>query len=439
MNVFSAGGGNLAVASANGHQRLSVSVSLLRSELDWRGVHTRLFSPFSLEHIGVLLLFLAVHQIGLNAQITSHPGSTHQMGGSCGNLHDTNGQFCCGGTLGALVSDGTKQYILSNNHVLGLLGASSTGDPISQPGLVDNSCQSGRTVANLTLSLPLSPTATAPQFDAAIAEVIPGELDSSGSILNLGVPGPSPVTPVKNLKVTKMGDATGVTTGTIQQTVANLNIGYSDSCRPNAPTIPLQNLMIIQGDNQTPFSAQGDSGSLIVTTAGHNPVGLLVAGNGTVTAAQPIADVLGALSNSLGKPLSVVSAAQPTSAFRVQAAPVMSPAFQRLIEAKDRLWASVRHDPSVVGVSVTLRPGNANWLEIVVYVRENTNFQSLAERLGGFGIFHPQGTQATNRTTWFLGHRVQIVETAPFMAYGKATSPADGGCSGASPDRPRKQ
>jgi hypothetical protein len=41
------------------------------------------------------------------------------------------------GTLGAFVSDNDKDCILSNNHVLALMGAARLGDPIYQPGRPD--------------------------------------------------------------------------------------------------------------------------------------------------------------------------------------------------------------------------------------------------------------------------------------------------------------
>ena len=41
------------------------------------------------------------------------------------------------GTLGVRVTDGTKVYALSNNHVFAGVNTASIGDPIIQPGDVD--------------------------------------------------------------------------------------------------------------------------------------------------------------------------------------------------------------------------------------------------------------------------------------------------------------
>src|SRR5215218_403678 len=67
-------------------------------------------------------------------------GANHQkrntnFGVSGGNVKDISRRFCCSGTLGALITDGTTQYVLSNNHVLGLADKAAVGDDVSQPGL----------------------------------------------------------------------------------------------------------------------------------------------------------------------------------------------------------------------------------------------------------------------------------------------------------------
>src|SRR5262245_50014202 len=61
------------------------------------------------------------------------------LGTSGGNINDISKGFCYGGTLGALVTDGTNQFVLSNNHVLARTNAASLGEDIIQPGLIDQS------------------------------------------------------------------------------------------------------------------------------------------------------------------------------------------------------------------------------------------------------------------------------------------------------------
>lgn len=112
--------------------------------------------------------------------------STTFLGSSGGNQNDSmtsgNTIFCCGGTLGSLVTRGGTSYILSNNHVLARddLGAvtsgTTPGDNIIQPGLADANCDQGifEIIANLSQFYNLE-SGTAPKVDAAIAQ--PGNLE----------------------------------------------------------------------------------------------------------------------------------------------------------------------------------------------------------------------------------------------------------------------
>src|SRR5258705_8278742 len=82
-----------------------------------------------------------------------------KLGTSGGNVDDTSGRFCCGGTLGSLLIRNGSFYILSNNHVLARSDEAVPGEPISQPGIVDANCSTVgmNTVANLTSFVPLQP------------------------------------------------------------------------------------------------------------------------------------------------------------------------------------------------------------------------------------------------------------------------------------------
>src|SRR5262245_9142444 len=80
----------------------------------------------------------------------NHQGRNMHFGVSGGNVNDITKRFCCSGTLGSLVTDGTNQYVLSNNHVLALSGKGSPGDDVSQPGRIDVGCALPPIVADLT-------------------------------------------------------------------------------------------------------------------------------------------------------------------------------------------------------------------------------------------------------------------------------------------------
>src|SRR5262245_22614175 len=80
------------------------------------------------------------------------------FGVSGGNAKDISTLFCCSGTLGSLVTDGSGLFILSNNHVLARTDSASLNENISQPGLVDNQCRVNPTVDKLTALLSLTST-----------------------------------------------------------------------------------------------------------------------------------------------------------------------------------------------------------------------------------------------------------------------------------------
>src|SRR5271165_5579006 len=91
-----------------------------------------------------------------------------QPGCSVG-FQDPANQFVMAGTFGALVSDKTGSYILSNNHVLADEDRLPPGSPIFQPGLLDGGNSNTDQIAELTRAVTLQVTAPN-QVDCAIAK-----------------------------------------------------------------------------------------------------------------------------------------------------------------------------------------------------------------------------------------------------------------------------
>ncbi len=242
------------------------------------------------------------------------------LGVSGGNSNDSNNSAasstCCGGTLGALVSRSGNQYVLSNSHVLARDDAAAIGEPIIQPSLIDSSCSAtgAATVANLSQFVNLeNPGSAAPLVDAALAEVVSGRVDSLGTILELGgatngslqADGPphggAGVTPaeavstVHNGLVAKSGRSTGLTCSLIEAINVTAAVQYQKACRSGATFTATFNDLVDIHDGT--FSAEGDSGSLIVTQDTADPVALLLASSDTDTLGNSVSDVLGALAD----------------------------------------------------------------------------------------------------------------------------------------------
>ncbi|MGH9589698.1 MAG: hypothetical protein ACRD25_04850, partial [Terracidiphilus sp.] len=272
-------------------------------------------------------------QVLLNsAGVNSNP-ETHEaqlstpvpMGSSGGNNKDydsSNGQVtdCCGGTLGALVQDGSgNKFILSNNHVLARSDQAAKGEDIVQPGLVDENCDptKGSLVGTLAGFLPLSSSST--NADAAIAQVNTGAVDTSGAILELGSlvngtlqaapPGTSlnggkGETPTVGMTVAKSGRTTGLTCASISAVDWTGGVDYYKDCAETQPymTKTYKNQIVITGNQ---FTDAGDSGSLVVDTSNAEPVGLFFAGGvdqsgKSQSVASPAPNVLSELGTQFG-------------------------------------------------------------------------------------------------------------------------------------------
>lgn len=194
------------------------------------------------------------------------------------------------GTLGARVTDGTRFFILSNNHVMANSNNANIGDPILQPGAYDGGSEPGDVIGTLYDFEPISFSSNN-TMDAAIAVVNGDDVSgSTPSTAGYGAPSTTIVSPSVGMGVQKYGRTTGHTFGTVEETNVTVSICFATrgpfNCVQSATFVG--QFTITDGS----FSDGGDSGSLIVTSSGANPVGLLFAGSSTRTIANPIGVVL---------------------------------------------------------------------------------------------------------------------------------------------------
>jgi Peptidase family S64 len=197
------------------------------------------------------------------------------------------------GTLGAIVAsldDG--MYILSNNHVLANQNALPIGSPIFQPGLLDGGDITKDQIATLAKFIPLG-TDKQNLVDCALAAitdfggVIPRFLPGIGRLQ-----GPEPIEAEHDMKVEKIGRATGYTTGIITDVSATMSVEFDD--------VTLQFVDQVLISNQAAaFSDGGDSGSLILDLASGRATALLIGGSPQCSIANHIEDVLSALKVTL--------------------------------------------------------------------------------------------------------------------------------------------
>lgn len=222
-----------------------------------------------------------------------------KLGTSGGWRYDLANGYCCGGTLGSLVNIGGSKYILSNYHVFesdivsgGNGRTAQTGDPIVQPGLIDISCNAsnGQDVATLVKksSLPGS------NVDCAVASIISGMVDPTGSILEIGTISANTVAASINQNVKKSGRTTGLTRSTVAGLNATVSVTYENECAGGTAFTKTFTGQIVIANRGSKFLNAGDSGSLMVEDVSSNPraIGLLFAGSNTSAIANPINQVL---------------------------------------------------------------------------------------------------------------------------------------------------
>jgi len=189
-----------------------------------------------------------------------------------------------------------RHLILSNNHVLADSNAGRVGDSIVQPGPADGGRHPGDQIAVLarwvTINFGGAPNFVDTAFGWAWHERIRGEQYylSGGSPAYYST-GTAPIAAALGMTVGKSGRTTGLTQGRVTQIGVSVNVNY-----PGRGVALFRNQIAIQSVNANPFSAGGDSGSLIWQwAAGVRPVGLLFAGGGSTTFANPIGAVLAGL------------------------------------------------------------------------------------------------------------------------------------------------
>lgn len=209
-------------------------------------------------------------------------------GVSVGNINE-----CSAGTIGAVVKKDGIDYWLSNNHVLARENHAALGEDIVQPGRYDSVPQCDSAYPNAVADLSQFAKLRWGYFgsnkiDAAIAQIRGGVAHSCATACGY-TPSSTPATAALDLAVKKCGRTTELTTGQVTGINVTVYVSYSGG-------------RLARFVNQIQFgniSSPGDSGSLIVTEAGNNPVALLFAGSATTTIGNPISEVTKAFGVSI--------------------------------------------------------------------------------------------------------------------------------------------
>ena len=203
-----------------------------------------------------------------------------QPGFSIGHFKGGNG------TIGAIVTDGKQNYVLSNSHVIALNGKAKKGDVILYPSAGDGGNLKKNSIATLqAVKKFIKSNKFINEVDCAIA--LPAkerEKDITAFIKEIGLP-KGIINPKRGMKVLKAGRSTGKTKSEIIDANFNLKIDYG-----TLGEIGFTHQILCKA-----FTEDGDSGSLVIDAKTKKAVGLHFAGGPKGSVSNPIQKVLDAL------------------------------------------------------------------------------------------------------------------------------------------------
>ncbi len=242
---------------------------------------------------------------GIIGQVGGLPPSG--VGSPSHYLH--NGRITCGssvglggglgaGTLGALVRIGGDLFGLSNNHVIGRCNYAEGGHPVLSPGNIDinpNFLVHPFTVGVYEASAPMlngSPATVqvAGNLDASVMRIV--DDNKVTAMQGMSYPTPATVSGIADgMKVQKVGRTTGHTLGVVTGKIAGYqSVSYVVPELQQQFNVFFSEAWIVEGSGG-PFSESGDSGSLVVgelPSGELTAVGLVFAGNGSITLVVPL-------------------------------------------------------------------------------------------------------------------------------------------------------
>jgi len=202
------------------------------------------------------------------------------------------------GTLGALVRIGGDLFGLSNNHVIGRCNYAEGGHPVLSPGNIDinpNFLVHPFTVGVYEASAPMlngSPATVqvAGNLDASVMRIV--DDNKVTAMQGMSYPTPATVSGIADgMKVQKVGRTTGHTLGVVTGKIAGYqSVSYVVPELQQQFNVFFSEAWIVEGSGG-PFSESGDSGSLVVgelPSGELTAVGLVFAGNGSITLVVPL-------------------------------------------------------------------------------------------------------------------------------------------------------
>ena len=190
------------------------------------------------------------------------------LGTSGGWTYDSANGYCCGGTSRRARTDRhVHSYVLSACHVLEgdtVLGGNNriaqTGDPVIQPGLIDEQCNRNlaQTVGTLLKKRSLATSNT----DCAVATVVGGMVRTDGAILGIGTISHNTSAASLNQHVKKSGRTSGLTHSHVSGLNATVRVAFTNECNGGTYYKNFSGQIVVANSSSS-FLKAGDSGSFI--------------------------------------------------------------------------------------------------------------------------------------------------------------------------------
>lgn len=247
------------------------------------------------------------------------------------------------GTIGAFVrpagADG-RIHVLSNNHVVASSDRGRAGDVVVQPGPADGGTPGGDQIGTLDRVVVMRPDQ--PNLVDAATVLLDDDVEVAGAYPAGQLSGWTDAD--VDVEVEKVGRTTGITRGRVTAIeLDGLTVLYPTG------VISFDGQVEVSGDGSGPFSAGGDSGSLVYDPATREAVGLLFAGSERggadgfgFTYCNPIGAVLDALEIDFAPAVIAASSGAERD--------VNGPDVRKV---KREIAARLRDDPRVVGVGIS--------------------------------------------------------------------------------------
>lgn len=236
-----------------------------------------------------------------------------------------------------------------------------------------------------------------------------------------------------NEMLAKSGRSTGLTCASVESISTQVQITYTTGCTSNTFNVLYSDAVLVgQTSTGDSFSAEGDSGSLMVDQQTAQPVALLFAGDNSSSVGNPVADVLAALGSGTtfvgGSPHAVNACTlpQPTSSMTALASrtSVVGPAaaslsaqlLQKAAAARDNHSVELLANPAVAALGTGASLDSPKEPAVLVFVQRGIARNPIPAEIDGVRTRVIERDTFPMRGSLTQAQSEQLAQTAPAIS-----------------------